>query len=95
MESESKWDRVGGTSVGGGTYYGLTHLLTGCSDFDAMLDLADAGDNASVDLCVGDIYGGNYDNFKLKSSTIASSFGKAGRTFARPERAGATPQRQL
>lgn len=85
VESESKWDRVGGTSVGGGTYFGLTHLLTGATDFDAMLQMADDGDNSTVDLCVGDIYGGNYDNFKLKSSTIASSFGKAGRTFHRED----------
>jgi hypothetical protein len=42
-----------------------------------MLDLAELGDNSRVDLTVGDIYGGNYDKFGLKASTIASSFGKA------------------
>lgn len=34
------------------------------------------GDNANVDMLVGDIYGGDYSKVGLKSSTIASSFGK-------------------
>jgi hypothetical protein len=47
------------------------------SEFDAMLDAAELGDNAGVDLTVGDIYGGDYARMGLKASTIASSFGKA------------------
>lgn len=34
------------------------------------------GDNANVDMLVGDIYGGDYPKIGLKGSTIASSFGK-------------------
>jgi type II pantothenate kinase len=34
------------------------------------------GDNSSVDMLVGDIYGAGYEKVGLKSSTIASSFGK-------------------
>lgn len=41
-----------------------------------MLELADKGDNSSVDMLVGDIYGQGYEKIGLKSSTIASSFGK-------------------
>lgn len=41
-----------------------------------MLTLADKGDNSSVDMLVGDIYGQDYGKVGLKSSTIASSFGK-------------------
>lgn len=41
-----------------------------------MLSLADKGDNSSVDMLVGDIYGQGYEKIGLKSSTIASSFGK-------------------
>jgi type II pantothenate kinase len=41
-----------------------------------MLALADRGDNSSVDMLVGDIYGQDYQKIGLKSSTIASSFGK-------------------
>ena len=77
VESELQWRRIGGTSLGGGTYYGLCHMLTGISEFDEMLDLAETGDNEKVDLTVGDIYGGDYPKIGLKASTIASSFGKA------------------
>jgi len=41
-----------------------------------MLGMAENGDNAKVDMLVGDIYGGGYGRIGLKSSTIASSFGK-------------------
>jgi type II pantothenate kinase len=77
VEREGQWRRVGGTSIGGGTFYGLCHMLTGVSEFDAMLDLAEQGNNERVDLTVGDIYGGDYPRIGLKASTIASSFGKA------------------
>lgn len=41
-----------------------------------MLVLSEQGDNAAVDMLVGDIYGQDYSKVGLKSSTIASSFGK-------------------
>lgn len=41
-----------------------------------MLILSERGDNAAVDMLVGDIYGSDYNKIGLKSSTIASSFGK-------------------
>lgn len=41
-----------------------------------MLLLSEKGDNAAVDMLVGDIYGSDYSKIGLKSSTIASSFGK-------------------
>ena len=52
-------------------------MLTGLTSFDEMLHQAELGDNENVDLTVGDIYGGDYSKFGLKSSTIAASFGKA------------------
>ncbi|KAH7342372.1 fumble-domain-containing protein [Rhexocercosporidium sp. MPI-PUGE-AT-0058] len=70
------FQRVGGTSLGGGTLWGLLSLLTGARTFDDMLGMAERGDNAKVDMLVGDIYGGDYGKIGLKSSTIASSFGK-------------------
>lgn len=71
-----KYERVGGTSLGGGTLWGLLSLLTGARSFDEMLDNAAHGDNANVDMLVGDIYGGDYGKIGLKTTTIASSFGK-------------------
>lgn len=41
-----------------------------------MLELSEKGDNSRVDMLVGDIYGQDYSKVGLKSSTIASSFGK-------------------
>lgn len=71
-----QFERVGGTSLGGGTLWGLLSLLTGARSFEDMLQLSDYGDNAAVDMLVGDIYGTDYNKIGLKSTTIASSFGK-------------------
>ena len=72
------FQRIGGTSLGGGTLWGLLSLLTGARNFDDMLAMADKGDNTAVDLLVGDIYGEGmgYEKIGLKETTIASSFGK-------------------
>lgn len=41
-----------------------------------MLEMAERGDNANVDMLVADIYGQDYGRLGLKSTVIASSFGK-------------------
>ncbi len=41
-----------------------------------MLELSEQGDNSTVDMLVGDIYGQDYSKLGLKSTMIASSFGK-------------------
>ena len=71
-----QYSRIGGTSLGGGTLWGLLSLITGARSFDEMLSLADKGDNTAVDMLVGDIYGEGYGKIGLKKETIASSFGK-------------------
>lgn len=71
-----QFERVGGTSLGGGTFWGILSLLTGARNFDEMLAMADRGDNSGVDMLVGDIYGQGYGKIGLKSTTIASTFGK-------------------
>jgi bifunctional damage-control phosphatase, subfamily II, fusion protein len=73
----SGFERVGGTNIGGGTFWGLCRLLTGMHDFDQMLACSAEGDNSKVDMLVGDIYGGrDYEKVGLSSNTIASSFGR-------------------
>ena len=58
------------------------------ADFSEMLALSEAGDNAGVDMLVGDIYGTDANKIGLKSSTIASTFGKVVRkSSTRSERA--------
>ena len=70
-------ERVSGSNIGGGTFWGLCRLLTGLKDYDEMLKLSVEADNAKVDMLVGDIYGGrDYPKIGLSSETIASSFGR-------------------
>ncbi|KAJ6264150.1 hypothetical protein Dda_0292 [Drechslerella dactyloides] len=76
VSGPQKFERIGGTSLGGGTLWGLLSLLTSARSFDEMLKLADRGDNTAVDMLVGDIYGTDYGRIGLKSTTIASTFGK-------------------
>ena len=76
VSGSKKFERVGGTSLGGGTLWGLLSLLTGARTFDDMLAMADRGDNTAIDMLVGDIYGTDYSKIGLKTTTIASSFGK-------------------
>jgi type II pantothenate kinase len=71
-----QFERVGGTHLGGGTFWGIMSLLTGARTFDEMLAMADRGDNSAVDMLVGDIYGMDYTKIGLKSTAIASTFGK-------------------
>ncbi|KAE8124235.1 hypothetical protein FH972_019139 [Carpinus fangiana] len=78
VDGDGKFQRVSGTNVGGGTYWGLGKLLTKCKSFDELLELSQRGDNRTIDMLVGDIYGGmDYSKIGLSASTIASSFGKA------------------
>jgi type II pantothenate kinase len=79
-------ERVGGTHLGGGTFWGILSLLTGARTFDEMLSLAGKGDNSGVDMLVGDIYGTGYSKIGLKSTTIASTFGKVFRMKRMAER---------
>lgn len=78
VDEDGKYERVSGTSLGGGTLWGLLSLLTDAESFDEMLEMASRGDNGTVDMLVSDVYGASdaLNNLGLKSTTIASSFGK-------------------
>ncbi|CCU99314.1 unnamed protein product [Malassezia sympodialis ATCC 42132] len=77
VDEHGQFERVSGTSLGGGTLWGLLGLLTDARSFDEMLELCERGDNSHVDMLVGDIYGPiGLDHLGLSASTIASSFGK-------------------
>ncbi|KAI8926678.1 fumble-domain-containing protein [Entophlyctis helioformis] len=82
VTSDETYERISGTSLGGGTLWGLLSLLTDAKDYDEMLDISKTGDNKNVDMLVGDIYGGDYPKIGLKGTTIASSFGKVFKTPA-------------
>ena len=76
VSGPKQYERIGGTSLGGGTLWGILSLLTGARSFDAMLELAEKGNHTNVDMMVGDIYGAGYGKIGLESTVIASSFGK-------------------
>ncbi|KAL0571986.1 hypothetical protein V5O48_009988, partial [Marasmius crinis-equi] len=71
VDEDGRFERVSGTSLGGGTLWGLLSLLTPATSFDEMLKLSESGDNAAVDMLVGDIYGQDYSRLGLKSTIIA------------------------
>ena len=68
VEREGVFRRVGGTALGGGTFFGLVSLLTGCDSFQEAISLALQGNHMNVDLLVRDIYGGGYDKFGLRGT---------------------------
>lgn len=76
VDGDKQYQRVSGTSLGGGTFWGLCSMLTGVENFNEMLELTKTGDNKNVDMLVGDIYGRDYAKIGLSSETIASSFSK-------------------
>ncbi|XP_065296776.1 4'-phosphopantetheine phosphatase [Dermacentor albipictus] len=76
VESDDKYERIGGSATGGGTFWGLGSLMTKAKSFDELLELAEQGDHRTVDMLVKDIYGGNYEAMGLTSDLIACSFGK-------------------
>jgi len=79
VDGPRKHERISGSTIGGGTYWGLCRLLTGSDSFSDVLDLAMKGDPSKVDMMVGDIYGKNsnaLEKIGLPSDIVASSFGK-------------------
>jgi pantothenate kinase len=72
VTSPGKFERVSGTSIGGGTYWGLCRLFTRCTTFEEVLDMAEHGDNKGVDMLVSDIYGKGYDQMNLKGRSSFS-----------------------
>uniref|UniRef100_A0A673H587 4'-phosphopantetheine phosphatase n=1 Tax=Sinocyclocheilus rhinocerous TaxID=307959 RepID=A0A673H587_9TELE len=80
VEAEDKFERIGGSSIGGGTFWGLGALLTKTKRFDELLQLASKGQHTNVDMLVKDIYGGAYGSLGLTGDLIASSFGKSATT---------------
>ncbi|XP_058530353.1 4'-phosphopantetheine phosphatase [Ochotona princeps] len=77
VEAEDRFEWVGGSSIGGGTFWGLGALLTNTKKFDELLQLASRGQHAHVDMLVQDVYGGAHQTLGLSGNLIASSFGKS------------------
>lgn len=79
VDGPRKHERISGSTIGGGTYWGLCRLLTDVQNFEDAMNLAAKGDPTKVDLLVGDIYGNNdeaLEKLGLPADIVASSFGK-------------------
>ena len=79
VQSETEYTRVSGTALGGGTFLGLTRLLTAARRFQDALDSAGHGDARRVDMLVADIYGAGEDRsgLALPGDLTASFFAKS------------------
>ncbi len=76
VTGHGEFERISGSALGGGTFWGLARLLLNCKTFDDVIALTNKGNHANVDMLVGDIYGGAYANLGLDAAVIAASFGK-------------------
>lgn len=65
---------MGGTGVGGGTLLGLSNRMLNVRKFDDIVEMAQGGNLANVDLTIGDITRDILDG--LPPETTASNFGK-------------------
>uniref|UniRef100_A0A1I7ZER0 4'-phosphopantetheine phosphatase n=1 Tax=Steinernema glaseri TaxID=37863 RepID=A0A1I7ZER0_9BILA len=83
VESDDVFERIGGSSIGGGTFHGLGNLMANCSDFDKLMSMAESGDHRNVDVLVSDLQGAMLESLCLSNDLIAGSFGKCEDTTKR------------
>jgi type II pantothenate kinase len=48
VDSENRYERVSGTCIGGGTFWGLCRLLTQCKDFEEAMEISQTGNPSMV-----------------------------------------------
>ena len=76
VDSINSFKKIGGNSFGPSTLWSLFTISCGYEDPDLAVAEAAKGNNKLIDLSVGDIYGGSYENMSLSSDLIGSSFCK-------------------
>jgi type II pantothenate kinase len=81
VNSHDSFERISGSTLGGGTFWALCRLLAKTDTYEQAQELSAKGDAKNVDLFVGDIYGYDssapgYTKLGLSPEVIASSFGK-------------------
>jgi type II pantothenate kinase len=83
VDSPTRFERISGSAIGGGTYFGLCKLCVdderGSLTFAQSFAMAQKGHSNGVNMTVADIYGGDYSAFGLKGDVVAANFGKLGR----------------
>lgn len=76
ISSTEKYERVGGTLMGGGTLIGLSKLMIGIDDFDEILELASKGRNENIDITENKNLSKDSEEEKMQEDNIISSLGK-------------------
>ena len=76
VDSINSYKKIGGNSFGPTTFWSFLTFSCGYEEPDLASSEVMKGNNKLIDLSVGDIYGGSYDNMALSSDLIGSSFGK-------------------
>ncbi|KAF1747896.1 hypothetical protein GCK72_024362 [Caenorhabditis remanei] len=79
VEGENNFKRLGGSSIGGGCFLGLTEIITGVTDIEEMMERALQGNPDEFDIFIRDIYGDRAANFNMDPHLLASSFGRVTR----------------
>ncbi|CAB3400703.1 unnamed protein product [Caenorhabditis bovis] len=69
--------RIGGSSIGGGSFLGLASLLTGEENLEKLMEMAELGDASEYDKLISDVYGDKVNNLGLPGHLLAASFAKA------------------
>ncbi|SHF91993.1 type II pantothenate kinase [Ornithinibacillus halophilus] len=73
--TESSFDRILGTGIGGGTLVGLGSILSGEKSYHRLVEMARSGKRNKRDLLVKDIY--SPDESPILGELTAANFGKA------------------
>ncbi|KAH0794401.1 Fumble family protein [Histomonas meleagridis] len=83
ITNQTSIKHFGGTSIGGGTFLGMSNLLFQNTDFEKLISMAKEGNPDNLDLLISDIVGGDYTGC-LKSDVVASSMAKSFWSKERP-----------
>lgn len=79
VEGPGVFNRLGGSSIGGASFLGLSELITGVSDIEEMMERALKGNPEEFDIFIRDIYGDRASNFNMDPHLLAASFGRVTR----------------
>ena len=76
VDSVNSYKKLGHNNLGPTSLWSLFNLSCNYEDMELALEEAAQGSNELIDLSVGDIYGGDYEDISLCTDIIASSFSK-------------------
>jgi len=76
VESPKKFERVGGTLMGGGTLIGMAKLTIGMDDYNEILELASKGNCENVDITMNDMNCSKSKESNTGENLSISSLGK-------------------